>query len=161
MAAKHIAIATSKGVEQGFEALLAYLDTPVGQKNPNVQEFVDKIEGLTFDDALQVYCEHYFGDKPEAEPETPATRVISIRKAPARTARAPKATTANSTTTTRTRPTRKARKATAPVGSCISAGDAWIALGGQADFEPKDHDKPANNGQLYRLNSTGLLVLNA
>lgn len=156
MAAKHIAISTSKGVEQGFEALLTYLDTPVGQKNPNVQEFVDKIEGLTFDEALQVYCEHYFdSDEPEPEPETPATRVISIRKVPAKIAASRKASTKREGSKS------TPRKAATPVGSCITAGDAWIALGGQADFEPKDHDKPANNGQLYRLNSTGLLVLNA
>lgn len=46
----------------------------------------------------------------------------------------------------------------APEGA-ITAGEAWVALGGGDTFEPNDPDKEANNGQLYRLNVSGLLQL--
>lgn len=53
---------------------------------------------------------------------------------------------------------RKPRKTTTPA-TCITAGQAWVALGGAADFEPRDLDKPANNAQLWKLNAAGLLAL--
>lgn len=148
---KHLKIAHEKGLEAGFEALVEYLTTPVGSKNPNVQAFIDKIDGLPFEDAVQVYAETYFADDEDEPEDEPTTRVVSIRKVTKATAKT------GSKRTTKAQPARKT--ATRVATSCITAGEAWVALGGQADFEPKDHDKPANNGQLYRLNATGSLVL--
>lgn len=58
-------------------------------------------------------------------------------------------------TTARKGSTRK----TTPKVSCITAGDAWNALGADATYEPKDKTKPANNAQLWRLNQAGMLTL--
>ena len=53
--------------------------------------------------------------------------------------------------------TRKAtRKAPA---SCITAGEAWIALGSDEQYQPRDPEKPATNGQLWSLNAAGRLTL--
>lgn len=41
--------------------------------------------------------------------------------------------------------------------ACITAGDAWLILGADETYKPKDMDKPANNAQLWRLNQAGLL----
>lgn len=43
------------------------------------------------------------------------------------------------------------------VVACITAGDAWRILGADETYKPKDMNKPANNAQLWRLNSAGLL----
>jgi hypothetical protein len=51
----------------------------------------------------------------------------------------------------------KASAARKPKKGCLSAGEAWIALGGKAEFEPKNPDKPANGAQLWALNAEGKL----
>ena len=155
MAAKHITIANESGIEAGFEAFVEYLGTPVGSRNPNVQSFIDKIEGLAFDDALQVYAETYFAEPEAQEPES-KIRVISLR-GNTRKAKTPATPKGNGKATRTTKPSRKVKTAT----GCVTAGEAWVALGSNPDFEPRDSDKPANNGQLYRLNTSGLLRLNA
>ena len=43
--------------------------------------------------------------------------------------------------------------------SCITAGEAWIALGSDENYQPRDADKPATNGQLWSLNAAGRLTL--
>lgn len=78
-------------------------------------------------------------------PATPAAKAVKP---------AAKRTRKNATATAARKP---AAKRSTP--ACITAGQAWIALGGAAEFEPRDLDKPANNAQLWKLNAAGLISL--
>lgn len=53
---------------------------------------------------------------------------------------------------------RTSNRPRAPKGA-ITAGQAWEALGAGDRFKPNDPNVAANNGQLYRLNVSGLLSL--
>ena len=72
---------------------------------------------------------------------------------------------ATATRKTATRKTRKtatataARKTRKTAIACITAGEAWIALGADETYRPRDESKPANNAQLWKLNEAGLLTL--
>lgn len=45
--------------------------------------------------------------------------------------------------------------------ACITAGDAWIALGSDPQYKPNDMDRPAANKLLWILNDRGMLTLNS
>jgi len=79
-------------------------------------------------------------------PGAPEAPITTPAQAPARKAGRPKGS-------------KNKTKATLVAASCITAGTAWTLLGADEAFEPKDHDRPASNYQLYRLNVAGLLTV--
>lgn len=165
--ARHILIAREQGAEAGMEA---YLNDRMAQRYETCQRIMRK---RTFESQLAEYRKA-FGEQIGVE----GNRVIQERKVTdvqALVEAAVKAALAGAAVVDA--PVEK-RGPGRPKGSknkpkpdvthttqvalrngTISAGDAWEALGAQEDFKPKDLNKPANNGQLWRLNSQGLLAL--
>ena len=159
--AKHIQIARTQGPEAGLEF---YLQTPASARHPQYAEITKRRNDKT---RLAAYCSIYadqIGDmtteqqaddhadlvqtiatavlaqlqgvEAEVEPTVPAT-VIERGKAKAKGGR------------------------TKPAINVITREDAWLIAGADPQFKPSNGQAPANNGQLFRLNMMGKLVLAA
>lgn len=50
------------------------------------------------------------------------------------------------------------RKTTRTKGYTLTCGDAWLALGADEDYRPRDETRPATAAQLWRLNADGRLA---
>jgi hypothetical protein len=151
MAAKHVTIARTEGVEAGLEA---YLAAPSSKLSPNYATIVGngKRKESTM---LTAYC-NLFADKiASIRPRVLAERVADDRQSLIEQFEAFMAAR-NGTTE------QIAEAVVAPVSVGITSEEAWVALGSGEKFEPNAERKgePANNGQLYRLNVLGMLNLN-
>lgn len=166
--ARHILIAREQGAAAGMEA---YLNDRMAQRYETCQRIMRK---RTFESQLAEYRKA-FGEQigVESNPvihERKVTDVQSLVEAAVKAALAGAAITETAPVEKRGpgRPKGSKNKPKVNVirtpqvalrNGTISAGEAWEALGAQDDFKPKDLNKPANNGQLWRLNSQGLLAL--
>lgn len=167
--AKHILIAREQGEEAGMEA---YLNDRMAQRYETCQRILRK---RTFESQLAEYRKA-FGEQignaaVESNPVIQERRVTDVQAlveaavqaalAGAGVVDAPAKRGPDRPKGSKNKPkvdvTRTPRVAL--TNGTISAGDAWEALGAQDEFKPKDLNKPANNGQLWRLNSQGLLAL--
>jgi hypothetical protein len=158
--ARHIQIARTEGVEAGMEA---YLSAPISQRYPEYAEITKRRTDKT---RLAAYCS-IFGDRigeltteQQADDhndlvQTIAEAVLASLKA----TEAPVEQTVPAPVVNDGRSKRGSRLPKAAV-NVITREDAWLAGGADPQFKPRTNgDQPANNGQLYRLNMLGKLVL--
>ena len=143
MLAKHIVLAMEEGVEAGLEA---YLKAPSSKMYPAYHKIAAKRTEAT---KLKAYCAIFrlsndsngvIKEKTEDDIQKIVEEVAKLMGKVSE-------------------PVIKSAKNKNTKIASITAGEAWVALGSGPDFEPSDKDRPANNGQLYRLNTLGLLSL--
>lgn len=124
----HLKIAKSEGAQAGLAALTEYLDSPLGSTNPHMEDVIEALdEAGTKAKRLAWYCDFYGVTK-----------------------KAPKKSKGKA----EPRANRKGNRKTRTPGT-ITAGEAWVLLGSNPDFEPNDPSKPAGGRVLYRLNVQG------
>jgi hypothetical protein len=151
MAAKHVTIARTEGMEAGLEA---FLGAPSSKLSPNYATIVGngKRKESTM---LTAYC-NLFADKVASiRPRALVERDSDDRQSLIEQFEAFLAGRTGEVE-------QIAETVTAPTATVgITSGEAWVALGSGEEFEPNDPSLPANNGQLYRLNKFGLISLNS
>lgn len=151
MAAKHIQIAEAEGVQAGFDS---YMGTPVSKRQDAYQAISKKRTPAT---QLDAYCKAFglVNDENGVIQDATATDIQAIVEAAVREAMG---MSAPETAPTKAKTTRK--KAAKTITATITNDEAWKALGADPAFKSKNRgDEPATNGQLYRLNTAGLLTL--
>lgn len=155
--AKHIQVARTQGVEAGLEA---YLDAPSSQRHPAYKRITRK---RTPETQLAAYCEVFKDQLGKITPRLPQQQeaventiqemiqnAVAQALASVAGAEAPAATSDGQV---------------AVETEFITSGEAWealIELGDDPDFPaPQNPERPATNGQLFRLNvNYGALSIN-
>lgn len=158
--AKHIQIARTQGPEAGLEF---YLSTPASARHPQYAEITKRRTDAT---RLAAYCSLY-GDKigemvteQQADDHTDLVQTIAEAVLAQLQGTAPSTPEPAPVTTVRGITRKKGNRVPKAAVNVITREDAWLAGGADPQFKPRnDGGAPANNGQLYRLNMLGLLVI--
>ena len=154
--AKHIQIARTQGPEAGLEF---YLSTPASARHPQYAEITKRRTPKT---QLAAYCSLY-GDKigdmvteQQADDHADLVQTIAAAVVAQMTGIAPvvEAETQEVPATVV-----KRSRVKKPAVNVITREDAWLIAGADPQFKPSNGSAPANNGQLFRLNMMGKLVL--
>jgi len=151
--AKHIQVARTQGVEAGLEA---YMSAPSSRRHPNFAAITRK---RTPETQLAAYCAAFAEKLGQIVPRVPEQQVRAddamqtiIEQMNAIQARVAALVGNGEVEAVEVEAVEVAREV-----EFVTAGDAWkrlIELGDDPDFPaPRDMDKPATNGQLYRLNT--------
>jgi hypothetical protein len=162
---KHIQIARTEGPEAG---LAFYLQTPASARHPQYAQITKRRTDKT---RLAAYCSIYADQIGNVENEAQAEgglsdddkREIAAMIAASLTGIEVVTETPTVPATVVERGSKKARngkRMPKAAVNVITRHDAWLIAGADPKFEPKANpDSPANNGQLFRLNMMGKLVL--
>lgn len=154
--AKHLQVARTRGVEEGMEA---YLSAPSSRRHPAYAEITRK---RTQESRLNAYCKLFADKLGNINPRTPVQQERAMGDVQAIVEAAVQQALAGIAGTVA--PAADNGSAEVEV-EFITSGEAWkalIDLGDDPDFPaPQNPDRPATNGQLFRLNTVhGVLSLN-